>query len=475
LLRKSLYSYKIKKDVMNKSNYNLSDSIFALATPRGESAIAVIRISGDDISSKIASLLSNPEKLLNAGSFSIIRSVIMAPDTKNRVDDVLIGIYKAPKSYTGQDCLELFCHGSLPGIEKIMSLLRSIGFRDAEPGEFTLRAFLNQKLDLTRAEAVNEIIKAKTRQAHSLALNRLSGGISGIIAEIKEKLVNLMASLSVCIDYPEDEVDFDDEKSFCSRLDETIEALSRLFDTYRIGKIFQKGVSLVIAGSTNAGKSMLFNLFLREDRSIVSDTHGTTRDYIESWISIEGIPVRIFDTAGIREAENSVEKEGIKRSELIMEKAEIVLYLVDGVNGLEKFDIDFLEKRKGDSRIIKVWNKIDMDIQTPDRDFISISAKTGEGLKSLEKEIISRLFPSGAVGTENSRHSVVIDSERQKILIERTIRALKLVKCGFTKNIPFDLIAVDLKEAIEALGEITGETASVDILNQMFSNFCVGK
>ncbi|MCK4542415.1 MAG: tRNA uridine-5-carboxymethylaminomethyl(34) synthesis GTPase MnmE, partial [Spirochaetales bacterium] len=327
-------------------------------------------------------------------------------------------------------------------------------------------AFLNRKMDLTRAEAVNEIVTSKSRRAHTLALHRLSGSIEERINTAKETLTRFMSSLAIQLDYPEDEEDsgipMETESLYAAK-----NKLEELLQTYRIGRIFQEGVRVALAGRTNSGKSSLFNLFLKEDRSIVSDIHGTTRDYIESWVTIRGIPVSLYDTAGLRESEHPVEVEGIRRSGQIIQTAQLVLYLVDSCEGLVDEDREYLKNHN----CIGIWNKTDLEGSAPAPEgFIPVSVLSGQGFHLLEEEIGNRLL-----GTAAPDSGAVIDSGRQKDLLEKAVEALALVDQGLGLGVPIDAVALDVKDALDALGEITGEVTSADILNTMFGNFCVGK
>jgi len=454
---------------MEDQVYDTDTPIVALATAWSESALAVIRTSGKGSIKLFTKVFSNPAVVLSSTGFTIHYGFIIDSDTGIELDEVTVAVYKTPRSYTGEDSIEIFCHGSLPGIESIISVLKKVGFRDAAPGEFTMRAFLNGKMDLSQAEAVAEIVQSKSMQAHSLAFNRLSGAVYERINFIKGKLVDLMSLIEVQLDYPDDEIGGDTDIS----LEPVIEAeneISKLIDTYRVGKIFHEGVSVALAGGTNAGKSSLFNLFLREDRSIVSEINGTTRDYIESWITIEGIPVRLIDTAGIRDSEHPVEVEGIRRSEDIIKNASLVLYVVDGNNGETEEDKAVFLKYENSKNYLFIWNKIDSsDLEKP-KSYLPVSAVTGDGLPRLEDAISAILTGVHVSGTE-----LMIDSLRQKDLLVRAKESLEVVRVSLSHNISLDAVAMDLKDSLDAIGEITGEVNSVDILNNIFSGFCVGK
>lgn len=270
---------------MEDLGYDTDEPIVALATAMRESAIAVIRTSGVNSVKLFSKVFSNSKGVLNSKGFTLHYGYIVDEESGNKIDEVTAAVYRSPKSYTGQESVEIFCHGSLPGIESIINVLKKAGFRNAAPGEFTMRAFLNGKMDLSQAEAVAEIVQSRSKQAHSLALNRLSGAVYERINSIKNKLVDLMSLIEVQLDYPDDEIGGETNLS-PEPLYEAESEITKLIDSYRVGKIFHEGVTVALAGGTNAGKSSLFNLFLREDRSIVSELSGTTRDFIESWISI---------------------------------------------------------------------------------------------------------------------------------------------------------------------------------------------
>ena len=454
---------------MEDLGYDTDEPIVALATAMRESAIAVIRTSGVNSVKLFSKVFSNSKGILNSKGFTLHYGYIVDEESGNKIDEVTAAVYRSPKSYTGQESVEIFCHGSLPGIESIITVLKNAGFRDAAPGEFTMRAFLNGKMDLSQAEAVAEIVQSRSKQAHSLALKRLSGAVYSRINFVKKILINLMSLIEVQLDYPDDEIGGETNLSL-EPLEEAESEITKLIDSYRVGKIFHEGVTVALAGGTNAGKSSLFNLFLREDRSIVSELSGTTRDFIESWISIDGIPVRLIDTAGIRDASHPVEKEGIRRSEEIIKNSSLVLYIIDGSIGMTEEDKGVYAKYKENKAYIFVWNKIDASVGNPENNFIKVSAMSGEGFASMESIISSRLTGVHVTGTE-----LMIDSLRQKDLLVKAKKALGNVRTSMENNVSLDAIAMDLKDALDAIGEITGEVSSVDILNNIFSGFCVGK
>lgn len=455
---------------MRESSYNTDDTIAALATPWGTSALALIRASGPGCIEQLTALFRPASKLAAAEGNTTVHGVLVDPETEEPLDEVIVLVFRSPRSYTGEDGFDITCHGSLPGVSAILDAMRRAGYRDAAPGEFTFRAFLNRKMDLTRAEAVREIVDSKSRKAHVMALMRLSGSIEKRVEKLRERLLSLSARIELILDYPDDELDEEPEVD-TGPLKSVIGDLEALLATFRTGRLYQEGVRVSISGRTNAGKSSLFNLFLREDRSIVSESHGTTRDYIESWISIRGIPVSLFDTAGLRAGSDPVEEEGIRRTGRIMDAADLVLYLVDAAEGVNDDDRKILEDPKMSHRCIPVWNKIDVASQLAPAGFVPLCTVSGEGFAALEDAIVEHFLGNTAAGGD----APVIDSQRQKQAIETALTALTLVERGIATSIPLDAVATDLKDALDAFSELSGEITSAEVLETMFSQFCVGK
>lgn len=458
--------------MLHNDIYYPEDCIAALATPWGTGALGIIRTSGNGTIQKMATCFSPSRALQEASGHSVIHGTLFDPVTRESLDDILAAVFRAPKSYTGEDSVELTVHGSMAGVQRILHMLFSIGFRRAGPGEFTLRAFINRKMDLTRAEAVNEIVSAKSARAHSMALHRLGGTIERRINEVKKTLTDVFVDIELQLDYSDDEPEASDTPIDTHILSRNGEIVRALIDSYNVGKVYQEGIMVVLAGKTNAGKSSLFNLFLKEDRSIVSEVHGTTRDYIESWITIEGIPIKLYDTAGLRLVDHPVEIAGIKRSEDLIAHADVILYLIDATVGMSEEDRAFLEDPKVRERTVAVWNKTDKNggYSIPEG-VIPLSSTTGDGFTAIEKEITGRAVDVSRLHSGEP----VIDSLRQKELLERCLDSIENAEKGTASGAPLDMIAVDIREAVNALGEITGEVTSMDILDNMFSKFCVGK
>ena len=520
---------------MNPS-YGDRDPIAALATPLAESALALIRTSGSAQDGNgqaqnaqcgqsavmlLAGVFSPAEKLLSAHPNSIVHGWIIDPASGKKIDEVLVSVFKSPRSYTGEDGADISCHGGIAVEKAIMSVLKKAGFREALPGEFTFRAFMNGKLDLTRAESVMELVAAKTWRAREQAVRRLTGALEKEIQEIKAMLVEVLANTEIYLDYSEDEFSGPGDDEALGRLpgrenaEKALGRLKALAELWRQERIYAEGALAVIGGRPNAGKSSLFNYLLREERSIVTDVPGTTRDWIEALISIEDIPLRLVDTAGLRDLGSVFESEtcpaktssesseaeqiGIKRSLQQLEKADIVLYVIDGVQGISDEDREFLLKRREKfpgKPIIIIWNKMDLAVSSCKEElpgeFLAVSAKTGKGIPELMRSIAGLLeTASGRVNLRRQQDETAGPGTlRQKELIDAALASVeealtlsvqeepvKLVPQGQVppEHVPLDVIAPLFRSAVNALGEITGEVSGTDILNTMFSRFCVGK
>ena len=448
---------------MKELTYDTEDCICALATPWASSALAVVRLTGKGCIPAFEPFFSRAE-VLSASPGGTVHHGYVRTASGDPLDEVVVTVWKAPRSYTGQDSLEISCHGSLAVLRRVLGELTHEAFRSAGPGEFTLRAFLNGKLDLTRAEAVQELVSAKTDSARSLALHRLGGSVENRVLELRRRLLDLSAVFNVQLDYAEDEVDTQEVPT--GQLESLIRDLEALSGSYRTGRVLQEGLRVVLAGRTNAGKSSLFNLFLKEDRSIVSEEHGTTRDFIEAWVSLGEIPARLYDTAGLREADGLVEQEGIRRSRELLAGADLVFYLVDATDPV------FEDLSVEESKLLRLWTKIDsLSAQPVPQGWIGVSSFTGSGLETILQQVKEK-----TLGLEvPAPGAPVIDSLRQKNLLDRAVAALGEVQRGMELGVPIDMAALDVHEALTALGEIVGEVTSADILNHMFGNFCVGK
>lgn len=457
------------------NSYTPEEPIAAIATALAPSALALIRISGKNCIELLSKIFSRPKALTQAEGNTIVYGWIVDsvnPDQKQKIDEVLVSVFRAPKSYTGEEMAEISCHGGISPVTAIFNLLLKNGFRTALPGEFTFRAFINGKTDLTKSEAVKEIIDSKTDASRSLAAGRLSGNLYNEIQSIKEKIISTIASIEVELEYPEDEENFSD--SFDSTLLlQAKNSLTELSKSWQSQKLYQDGARIILCGKTNAGKSSLFNALLKEERAIVSDIEGTTRDWIESWVSFDGIPARLFDTAGLRITDDVIEQRGVEMTKDLTQDADIIIYLVDSTKEESKDDIDFINSFNGKIPVIKVLNKIDVlqNNSKLDENSVKISAKTGLGISDLIKTVKGALVQS----TKSDRTQAGLGSERQKQAVDEALdsvnHALEVSKGGFS----MDAVVQDLEDALSFLSEITGETTPEDILGNIFANFCVGK
>lgn len=457
------------------NSYTPEEPIAAIATALAPSALALIRISGKNCIELLSKVFSRPKALTQAEGNTIVYGWIVDsvnPDQKQKIDEVLVSVFRAPKSYTGEEMAEISCHGGISPVTAIFNLLLKNGFRTALPGEFTFRAFINGKTDLTKSEAVKEIIDSKTDASRSLAAGRLSGNLYNEIQSIKEKIISTIASIEVELEYPEDEENFSD--SFDSTLLlQAKNSLTELSKSWQSQKLYQDGARIILCGKTNAGKSSLFNALLKEERAIVSDIEGTTRDWIESWVSFDGIPARLFDTAGLRITDDVIEQRGVEMTKDLTQDADIIIYLVDSTKEESKDDIDFINSFNGKIPVIKVLNKIDVLQKNSklDENSVKISAKTGLGISDLIKTVKGALVQS----TKSDRTQAGLGSERQKQAVDEALdsvnHALEVSKGGFS----MDAVVQDLEDALSFLSEITGETTPEDILGNIFANFCVGK
>ncbi len=458
---------------MTNLGYTPGEPIAAIATSLAPAAIGIVRTSGEGCIGLVSKIFSNPKKLISSPPNSLVYGWIL--DGTKKIDQVMLGVYHAPKSFTGEDMVEIYCHGGVAVVKSVMELLLHSGFRQAEKGEFTFRAFINGKTDLTRAEAVREIIDSKTDESRNRAIGRLQGILFEEINSIKKLIVDSIAQIEVEIEYPEDEENISDTFDD-SLLREAESRLEVLVSSWKNEKLYQDGLRVVLCGKTNAGKSSLFNSLLKEDRAIVSDIEGTTRDWLESWVSFDGLPARIFDTAGLRKTDDIIEAAGVERTKDLSKEADLILYLVDSTMGLMDEDLAFM-KNAGGLPVILVWNKCDSDQsgnlpdEGPWNKAVAISAKTGSGtavlaqaVKGLLEDVEGSARSGAALGSERQKDSV---SEA----LERVNHALEVAGTGLS----MDAVVQDLEDSLDSLGEVTGEVCADDILESIFSNFCVGK
>ena len=472
---------------MTNTKYNPEEPIAAVATALVPAALGIIRVSGKNSIKLLSGCFSRPEALLKAEGNTIVYGWITDKTDSSsgkvqKIDEVLVSVFRAPKSFTGEEMCEISCHGGIAVINSILHLLLKNGFRPAEKGEFTFRAFINGKADLTKAEAVKEIIDSKTDSSRSHAAGRLNGHLFSEIENIKKEIVDTLAAIEVDIEYPEDEETIADSFN-PEKLKNARNTLQQLANSWKTEKIYQEGAKIVLAGKTNAGKSSLFNALLKEDRSIVSDIEGTTRDWIESQVNFNGIPARIFDTAGLRLTDDVIEAKGVELTKNLADESDLLLYLVDSSVGLSDDDKDFLQNRLKTRGLI-VFNKNDKaTAQTCNPEELkklnqniegicSVSAKNGNGIGELCASVSSILLSDKTARSETAG----LGSQRQKNLVEEALeRVNHALEITEDETYGLDAVVQDLEDALDNLGEITGEVTSDDILSSIFSNFCVGK
>ncbi|MHD0318971.1 tRNA uridine-5-carboxymethylaminomethyl(34) synthesis GTPase MnmE [Fusobacterium sp. THCT1E2] len=455
----------------------LFDTIAAISTPRGEGGIGIVRISGNhalEILGKIFKPKSkkNVEDLKN---FSINYGHLY--DGENLVDEVLVSIMKAPNTYTKEDIVEINCHGGFVITEKVLETVLKNGARISESGEFTRRAFLNGRLDLTQAEAVMDIIHGKTEKSVSLSLDQLRGDLKEQIGHLKKLVLDVAAHINVVLDYPEEGIDDPLPENLVGNLREVMDTTDILIKSYDKGKMIKEGIKTAIVGKPNVGKSSILNSVLKEERAIVTHVAGTTRDVIEEVVNLKGIPLVLVDTAGIRKTDDLVENIGVEKSKQLIESADLILFVVDGSRALDEEDMRIHEAIKAE-KVIGILNKIDIreDIDlsplTKINKWLEISAIKNQGIDEMEEEIYNHIIEENV---EDSSQKVTITNIRHKSALEKTKQSIENIFETIENGLPMDLMAVDIKGALDSLSEVTGEISSEDLLDHIFSNFCVGK
>ena len=499
---------------MTPNQYTPEEPISSIATALAPAALGIVRVSGKGCIELVSKVFSRPKALLEAAGNTLVYGWIQNPVVEpkdavvepvegvettggevpegevSKIDEVMLAVYRAPKSFTGEDMVEIFCHGGPAVVTAIQNLMLKIGFRQANRGEYTFRAFINGKTDLTKAEAVKEIIDSHTDVSRSHAAGRLAGSLFTEIDDIKKLIIDTLAAIEVEIEYPED------EETIADSFDrEDIETAARrlraLADSWRGEKLYQDGARVVLAGRTNAGKSSLFNAILKEERAIVSDIEGTTRDWLESWASINGIPVRLFDTAGLRETSDVIEAQGVEISRNLVHDADVVLYLVDGISGMNDEDRQFIDNcqeplivvyTKSDKAGATTENTCHAELVSASQDrsrnkfgvtenSIHISSKTGAGLSDLFSKITAIL----TAGLSTERTQAGLGSARQKEAVSAALESVEHALISADDNYTLDAVVQDLEDALDSLGEVTGDVTPDDVLGSIFANFCVGK
>lgn len=451
------------------------DTITATSTPLGEGAIGIVRLSGTDALA-IAQSVFKGKNLEQVASHTINYGHIIDPKTGTIIDEVMVSVMLAPKTFTRENVVEINTHGGIAVTNEILQLLIRQGARMAEPGEFTKRAFLNGRVDLTQAEAVMDIIRAKTDKAMTIAVKQLDGSLSQLINDTRQEILNTLAQVEVNIDYPE----YDDVEEMTTALlrektQEFQSLLENLLRTAKRGKILREGLSTAIIGRPNVGKSSLLNNLLREDKAIVTDIAGTTRDVIEEYVNIKGVPLKLVDTAGIRETDDLVEQIGVERSKKALQEADLVLLVLNASEKLTDQDRALLNLSQDSNRII-LLNKTDLEQkieleQLPD-DYIPISVLTNQNINLIEDRINQLFFDNAGLVEQDATY---LSNARHISLIEKAVQSLEAVNDGLALGMPVDLLQVDLTRTWEILGEITGDAAPDELITQLFSQFCLGK
>lgn len=457
------------------------DTIAAISTPIGEGGIGIVRISGPD-SLEIAGKIFKHCKGMPINEFknrTLYLGNIVDPEDERIIDEVLVAVFRAPHTYTREDMVEINCHGGLTAQRKVLGLAIQSGARVAEPGEFTKRAFLNGRIDLSQAEAVIDVIRAKTDRALSLANRNLRGGLSDKIRDIREDLLAVIAHIEANIDFPEEDIPEADPNHIAKEIAAGQKKIKELLEGSEAGKVFREGISTLILGNTNVGKSSLLNALLKEERAIVTDIPGTTRDVIEEYIDIKGIPIKIIDTAGIRETTDRVEKIGIDRAMKYLEEAELVLLMIDASRELTEDDKNIIDMVQ-DKMTIAVINKVDLpfgidegDIKKllPEKPIVKISALREEGIEELKTKIYGSITEKMGLLDE----STIAAGERQRGILQKAYDSISRAASAMDMGLPIEMVEVDIRECWENLGEITGDTVSDDIITTIFENFCIGK
>lgn len=456
----------------------MEDTIAAIATPPGEGGIGIIRISGPK-AAEILDKIFVPAVAAGAENRKMTYGHIVEPETKSILDEVLCVFMAEPKTYTAEDVAEINCHGGMVPLRKILSLILKCGARLAEPGEFTKRAFLNGRLDLTQAEAVIDLIKAKTDKTFDVAMEQLEGVFSKRIREIRKKLVDILVNITVNIDYPDEDIEEMTYEKLSDGLGAVKQDIDKLLSGAETGKILREGLKVSIIGKPNVGKSSLMNSLLKESRAIVTEIPGTTRDTIEEQLSVGGFLVKLTDTAGIRDTSDVVEKIGIEKTKAAFNEADLVIFIADSSRPLDREDEEIISLLT-ESRTIVVLNKIDLtrqigaeDIRSrlPKAVIIETSMETGAGVEEVEKEIVDMV--SG--GKVNQKDSVMVTNVRHQHILEQAQTSVSDAVAMTERREPLEFIEIDVNSCYESLGEIIGETVRDDIINEVFSRFCLGK
>jgi tRNA modification GTPase len=455
------------------------DTITAISTPVGEGAIAIVRLSGPKAISISTDLFAGKD-LKQVDSHTIHYGKIIDPDTNNVAEEVMVSVMRAPKTFTREDIVEINCHGGIVAVNRVLEIVLKKGARLAEPGEFTKRAFLNGRIDLSQAEAVMDLIQAKSNKAMSVALNQMDGRLSKLIQKLRQNLLETVAHVEVNIDYPEyDDVEEMSHQLLRDKVTEVYTEVEKLLKVAKQGKILREGISTGIIGRPNVGKSSLMNTFIQETKAIVTDIPGTTRDTIEEYVNVRGVPLRLVDTAGIRETDDIVEKIGVERSHKVLQESDLILLMLNNNEELSNDDTDLFHLIKP-MKYIVIINKSDLeqklDIEKVKKlaegnPIIITSLLEEDGVDKLE-QAIADIFFAGEIETDDLTY---VSNVRHIQLLNQSLQALKDALNGLEIGVPIDIIQIDVTRTWEFLGEIIGDTASDGLIDQLFSQFCLGK
>ncbi len=456
-----------------------TDTITAISTPIGEGAIAIVRLSGPEAVSMTARIFKG-KNLNEVDSHTIHYGKLVDPKTNEIAEEVMVSVMRAPKTFTREDVVEINCHGGMVAVNRVLELILSIGARLAEPGEFTKRAFLNGRIDLSQAEAVMDLIRAKTDRAMSVALKQMDGRLSGLIGKLRQELIETVAHVEVNIDYPEyDDVEEMSHEMMRTKTKEVHAKIDDLLSVAKQGKILREGLATAIIGRPNVGKSSLMNTLVQENKAIVTDVPGTTRDIIEEYVNVRGVPLRLVDTAGIRETEDIVERIGVERSRQVLKESDLILFVLNNNDVLTDEDFKLFEAVSGLEYIVIInktdlEQKLDMDRVKElvgDRPLVTTSLIEEEGIDELEQAIADTFF-AGEIETGDLTY---VSNARHIQLLKQASLALEDAMEGIDLGMPMDIVQIDVTRTWEFLGEIIGDTASDSLIDQLFSQFCLGK
>ncbi len=457
----------------------MNDTIAAISTPHGAGGIGIIRISGSEAFTIAGSLFKGRRPFKEMKSHTISHGWIIKPGTGEKVDEVLVSKMAKPATYTCEDVVEINCHGGIVVLMDILALVTDAGARPAEPGEFTKRAFMNGRMDLSQAEAVIDLINAKTSEGSRAAAEQLEGKLSVKLGRIRKRLIGLIAHIEVTVDYPEQDIEEITGKQVYEEVRGIIPELEEASESFNRGRILREGVKAAIIGKPNVGKSSLLNELAGKSRAIVTEIPGTTRDVIEEYVSIKGIPVNILDTAGIRETDDPIERIGVERAEKALDSADLVIMVLDASRGIEEDDSAIIERISG-RKVIYLINKMDlvdedtaasMAEKLKNGRVLNASVLMGQGIGALEEEIAG-MFLKGAISMNSE---VLLTNIRHRNLVDKAKESLSEAASAHEAGMPLDCISIDIKNSAEYLGDITGESISEDVVREIFSRFCIGK